>query len=168
MHLLMIVVALTLAAIIRFCTPSSSLNWTTRWQRSLFYFVFPPLLLLMTSLAVMVMGYHGQMWGWQSSWYGYLLSVGFVIFASISFIKLAYQGWQSLQVINRYPQTIVEGKLARILDISFPYSAQIGFWNPELVVSKGLLNTLDQDHLNAVIAHEQAHANYRDTFWFLS
>ena len=48
----------------------------------------------------------------------------------------------------------------------FPYSAQVGFWNCELVVSEGLLNSLDREHLNAVLAHEQAHVYYRDTFWF--
>lgn len=166
MHLLMMVVALLLAWIIRLYSPLSTLPWTSRWQRSLFYFVFPPLLVLMTAIAVMVMGCHGEMLGWQSSWYGYLSALGFVSFAIINLGKLAYQGWQSTQRIITYPQQIIEGKNARILDIYFPYSAQVGFWNPELVISKGLLNTLDKDHLNAVIAHEQAHADYRDTFWF--
>ncbi|HAC62177.1 MAG TPA: Zn-dependent protease with chaperone function [Cyanothece sp. UBA12306] len=166
MHLLMIIIALSLAGVIRFCTPLSLIGWTTRWQRSLFYFVFPPLLLLMTTVAIVVMGYHGTMLGWQSSLYSYLLAVTFLIFAIISLIKLAYQGWQSIKKINGYPEAIIAGKKARIIDIPVPYSAQIGFWNPEMVVSQELLNTLDQDHLMAVIAHEEAHANYQDTFWF--
>ncbi len=166
MHLLMIVVSLILAWSIRLYTPLSNISLRTRWQRSLFCFVFPPLLLLMTAIAVTIMGCHGKMLGWQSSWYGYLLAIGFLFFATICLGKLAYQGWQSLQKINNYPQKVIEGKTARLLDTSFPYSAQVGFWNPELVISEGLLTTLDKDHLNAVIAHEQAHAKYQDTFWF--
>jgi Zn-dependent protease with chaperone function len=46
------------------------------------------------------------------------------------------------------------------------FSAIIGFWHPEFVVSTGLLKTLDQVHIEAVIAHEKAHYYYRDTFGF--
>jgi hypothetical protein len=35
-----------------------------------------------------------------------------------------------------------------------------------LIVTQGLLNLLDQEHLQAVLAHEQAHQEYHDTFWF--
>ncbi|MGP0128096.1 MAG: M56 family metallopeptidase [cyanobacterium endosymbiont of Rhopalodia musculus] len=166
MHLLMIVVALILAWSIRLYTPLSHIPWTTRWQRSLFCFVFSPLLLLMTAIAVMVMGCHGKMLGWQSSWYGYLFAIGFLIFTTTSIVKLAFQGWQSIQTTNNYPQKIIEGKTVRLLDTSLPYSAQVGFWNSKLVISKGLLDTLDKDHFSAVVAHEEAHTQYRDTFWF--
>ncbi|WP_124971841.1 M56 family metallopeptidase [Aphanothece sacrum] len=166
MHLLMISIALFLALIIRLLVPVSIISSQNRWRRSLLYFVVPPLLLLMTVVAVISMGYHGQMLGWQASWSSYLLTLGFLSFAIIKGIQLSYQGWCSIQNIRHYPQGIIEGKKARILDFSFPYSAQIGFWKPELVISQGLLNTLDKDHVNAVIAHEEAHANYKDTFWF--
>ena len=33
-------------------------------------------------------------------------------------------------------------------------------------MSQGLIAALDSEHLSAVIAHEQAHVQYRDTFWF--
>ncbi|BBA79989.1 peptidase M56 BlaR1 [cyanobacterium endosymbiont of Rhopalodia gibberula] len=166
MHLLMIVVALILAWSVRLCTPLSHIPWTTRWQRSLFSFVFSPLLLLMTAIAVMVMGCHGKMLGWQSGWYGYLFAIGFLIFTATSIIKLAFQGWQSIQTTNNYPQKTIEGKTVRLLETSFPYSAQVGFWNSKLVISQGLLDTLDKEHLSAVVAHEEAHTQYRDTFWF--
>jgi Zn-dependent protease with chaperone function len=112
------------------------------------------------------MGYKGTMLGWRASWLSYLLAIGFVTFAVILVIKLSYQAWQSQQKIRIYPCQIVEGKIARILETNFPYSAQIGFLNPELVISKGLLTILDREHLKAVLAHEQAHYNNRDTFWF--
>ncbi|NET89293.1 MAG: M56 family metallopeptidase [Kamptonema sp. SIO1D9] len=74
--------------------------------------------------------------------------------------------WHSCQGLRSYSQLEVAGKIAHILDTNFPYSAQIGFWHSDLVVSKGLLQTLDKAHLQAVLAHEQAHDYYRDTFWF--
>jgi Zn-dependent protease with chaperone function len=166
MHLLIIVVALILAWSIRLYTPLSHIPWTTRWQQSLFCFVFSPLLLLMTGIAVVVMGCHGTMLGWQSGWYGYLFAIGFLIFTATSIVKLFFQGWQSIQTTNKYPQKTIEGKTVRLLDTSFPYSAQVGFWNSKLVISQGLLDTLDKDHFSAVVAHEEAHTQYRDTFWF--
>jgi beta-lactamase regulating signal transducer with metallopeptidase domain len=68
--------------------------------------------------------------------------------------------------LQPYPQTSIHGQSARILNVSFPYSAQIGFWRSQLVISQGLIELLDSEHLEAVLAHEKAHANYRDTFWF--
>jgi hypothetical protein len=41
------------------------------------------------------------------------------------------------------------GKNSRILDNPIPFSALIGFWQPELLVSQGLLNTLDSAQLQA-------------------
>ncbi|MEA5511679.1 M48 family metalloprotease [Crocosphaera sp. UHCC 0190] len=166
MHSLMILMALFLAWGIRLSFPLSLFPWMNRWQRSLVYFLAPPLLLLMTAIAVILMGYHGEMLGWPATRFSYLLSIIFFSFAFIKWIQLTCQGWYSTQKIQHYPQKTIKGYKARILDITFPYSAQIGFWQPELVVSQGLLDTLDNAHLNAVIAHEQAHANYHDTFWF--
>lgn len=166
MHLLMILTALGLAWGLRLFVPPLTENWMNRWQRSVFFFLFPPLLLLMTSVAVIVMGYHGQMFGLQAGWYSYLLAVGFLVVAIFSLFKLAYEAWQSVQRLSVHPQKSIIGKTARILDIAFPYSAQIGFWKPQLVISQGLLDTLDKEHLQAVLAHEQAHDDYHDTFWF--
>ena len=61
---------------------------------------------------------------------------------------------------------LMEGRTARILERPVLFCAQIGFWQPELVVSEGLLQTLTPEGLDAVFAHEQAHYYYRDTFWF--
>lgn len=166
MHLFIILLSLGLAYSIRSIVLPSTKNWRDRWQKSLFLFLCPPLLLLMTAIAVLWMGYQGKMLGVQAGILSYLLALIFVIAASFFLIKLAYQGWQSQKKINAYPLKIVEEKLVKILAIDFPYSAQIGFWQPKLVISQGLLNTLDREHLKAVLAHEQAHYSYRDTFWF--
>lgn len=166
MHLLMIITAIGLACLIRFLPLASTTSWQQKWQQVLFSFLFPPLLLLTTAIAVICMGYHGQMLGLQASWYSYSLAIGFLTVAVIFLVKLSYQGYNSLQTIYSYPQTTIAQKQARIINTSFPYCAQIGFWQPQLVISQGLIDSLDQEHLQAVLAHENAHHQYHDTFWF--
>ena len=52
------------------------------------------------------------------------------------------------------------------MDVSAVFSAQVGLWSSQLIVSRGLLAHLDSEHLAAVLAHEAGHQHYRDTFWF--
>jgi hypothetical protein len=106
------------------------------------------------------------MLGVEAGSVGCFISGGLILFASGSLLKLAVQGDRSIRQVRHYPQQVVENTTARILEFDLPYSAQIGFWKSELVISRGLLTTLDREHLAAVIAHEQAHVLYRDTFWF--
>jgi Zn-dependent protease with chaperone function len=166
MHLVMILVSLALAIYLRCGNCNYTGNWLERWQKGLLLFLFPQLLILMTALAIVCMGPQGKMVGLQAGWFSYLLALGFLGLAIFSVLKLAIEGWISLRQIRSYSQINLDGKLARILDKDFPFIAQIGFWQPELIVSQGLLNTLDKTHLDAVLAHEQAHYYYRDTFWF--
>ena len=56
MHLVMILIALLWAWIFRLPWQPESSNWQQRWLQTLFSFLFPPLLLLDTSLAVLYMG----------------------------------------------------------------------------------------------------------------
>ena len=58
------------------------------------------------------------------------------------------------------------GTLGRVVETAAVFSAQVGLWRSELVVSQGLLEHLNAEHLEAVLAHESGHAHYRDTFWF--
>lgn len=166
MHLIMILAALGLALSVRLSCKSSAGSWTERWARTLFFFLFPPLLLLMTALAVLFMGPQGRMIGLQASWFSYLLAIVFLLVAGASCLQLAWSAWRCVFQTRTYPSQELGGKLYRILDTPVLFSANIGFWQPELVVSLGLLNTLDKTQLDAVIAHEQAHYYYRDTFWF--
>ncbi|MDJ0714295.1 MAG: M56 family metallopeptidase [Prochloraceae cyanobacterium] len=166
MHFFMILTALALAVILRLLKLPIGKNWRQRWHRSLFVFLLPPLLLLMTVSSILCMGPQGHMLGLQASWLSYLLAGFFVGIAIILLLKLTYLGYLCERQVREYSQQLVAGKMARILEIDFPYSAQIGFWHSELVVSRGLLNSLDREHLKAVLAHEQAHYYYRDTFYF--
>jgi Zn-dependent protease with chaperone function len=166
MHLLTILIIITIAWIIRHGAISKNSSWSERWQTTLFLFLFPSLLLLITALAILYMGCHGVMLGVQAGSLGCAVAASLLLFAWGLLIKLAYQGHYSIQKLATYQQILIGEKQARIIDTELPYSAQIGFWNSQLVVSRGLLDTLDTEHLSAVLAHEQAHVHYRDTFWF--
>lgn len=166
MHLVMILVSLVLAIYLRCSNLNSTGNWTQRWQQALLLFLFPQLLIMMTALAIVCMGPQGKMVGLQAGWFSYLLALCFLAFTIVSLLKLASEGWCSLLKIREYSSINLDGKMARLLNTEVPFSAQIGFWKSELVVSQGLLQTLDKTHLDAVLAHEQAHYYYRDTFWF--
>lgn len=166
MHLIIVITAIGLGWYLRWQWSRPTGSWTQRWQRALLHFLLPPLLLFMTAIAVLGMGPKGQMLGLEAGWLSYILALGFVGFAGISVLRLAYQGWCSLQEIRTYARQSVAGKTARILDTNFPYSALVGFWQPELAITQGLFHTLDSAHLQAVLAHEQAHYDCHDTFWF--
>jgi Zn-dependent protease with chaperone function len=164
MHFLMLLIAGCLAWGLRL--------WTWRdqsplsWSKTLFRFVFPPLLLITTAWAIVSMGYQGTMFGLESGWLTFGLAIALVGCSLGVLIFRFYQARISLQQLQPYPQKSIHGQSARILNVSFPYSAQIGFWRSQLVISQGLIELLDSEHLEAVLAHEKAHANYRDTFWF--
>jgi Zn-dependent protease with chaperone function len=166
MHLIMILTSLSLAWLLRMMPISFVGNWDERWHKVLFLSLFPSLLLLMTSIAVICMGSQGQMLGIQASWISYSVAIIFLTIALGCLLKLSYQGYITIRQIRFYSQQTVLGKKTRVININFPYSAQIGFWRSQLVISQGLLDSLDREHLEAVLAHEQAHYFYKDTFWF--
>ncbi|XWK89569.1 MAG: M56 family metallopeptidase [Phormidium sp.] len=166
MHLIMIFSVLAFAWLLRTIDLPKAENWATRTSQTLLLFLFSPLLLLTTSFALLCMGASGQMIGLQTSWVGYLLALGFLGFSAVKFWQLIGEGLHTVSLIRSYPVQKLQGKNCRLFDTDIPYSALIGFWQPELVVSQGLLDSLAPDQLDAVIAHEEAHYYYRDTFWF--
>ena len=166
MHFLMIISAIFLSVGLRLIAPVVGRRWQESWQRSLFFFLFPSLLLSMTFVSIICMGYRGQMFGMTTGRFPYLLATIFCSSAIFLLLRHSLQAWQFIQQISRFPQIEIAGESARILDIDFPYIAQVGFWRSQLIVSRGLLNCLNQQHLNAVLAHEKAHRDCHDTFWF--
>lgn len=166
MHLLTILIVVVLAIVIRYQSTILIGGWSKRWYRNLLLFCFPALLMLTTAITILYMGCHGEMLGVKAGSVGCVISGSLILFAGGSLVKLAYQGDRFIRNLNNYPQQIIGKTIVRILDIDLPYSAQIGFWQSELVMSRGLFTILDDEHLAAVIAHEQAHLLYRDTFWF--
>ena len=166
MHLLMILTALAIAWSIRQIPVTIEGNWEQRWQRSLFGFLFPPLILLTTVLAVIVMGAQGEMLGFKATELGYWVGFAFLVSMGFYLGRLTYQAWLARKKITAYPEKFIRKTKASIIDLEFPYIAQVGLWQPKLVVSQGLLDILDKEQLEAVLAHEQAHLFYRDTFSF--
>jgi Zn-dependent protease with chaperone function len=166
MHLLMISATLGLIYCLRRQRIAASTSLMERWQRALRLFLLPPVLLLMTAVAILSMGPYGQMvWGWEG-WLSHELALAFLSFAGALGVKLAWEAKQTLKQIHCHSQIHLEGQPARLLNTTQLYCAQVGFWQPELVVSQGLIDKLDQDHLEAVLVHEQMHVQHRDTFWF--
>jgi Zn-dependent protease with chaperone function len=171
MHLILILAALIVACSVRLRWSVSCNNWTRRWERSLVLFLFPPLLLLATATAILFMGIGGQMLGIQilgieEGKLSYLLAVTYLTIAAFWLMKLAIDGIVFVKQIRSYPQQKIAGKTVRVLNTPALFSALVGFWKPEFAVTSGLLKALDAARLQAVIAHEQAHYYYRDTFWF--
>ncbi len=187
MHLQMIGLALAIAVMTRLVASNRSAeamsvrsgsiySWQLRWHRTLTAFVVPPLLLVATAVAVVAMGIStAHPWEGKLS---YALAVGFLTGAIALWAQLVWSVRNTLYEIRRYPQKPIkiysDGSggvesapvTGRILDAPAVFSAQVGLWSAELVVSQGLLEYLDDDHLAAVLAHESGHAYYRDTFWF--
>lgn len=166
MHLFTILIVFIIAWVMRSGSVLSQGTWQDRWRKALFLLLFPAMLILSTASAILYMGCHGAMLGVQAGSFGCAVSASIIILALGCLCRLAYQGSRSINQLVNYEQHSLEDTSARIIDTKLLYSAQIGFWQSELVVSSGLLATLDREHLQAVLAHEQAHVYYRDTFWF--
>jgi Zn-dependent protease with chaperone function len=166
MHLTLLLTAVLVAIAWRSTWAPLTTSWSQRWQSTLNAFLLPPALLLSTAIALLCMGPKGQMVRWWEGWGSYGLAISFLMVALGLGIRLALAGWRSLWQVQQYEQVEIQGKLGRLLPTETPFIAQVGFWQPELVISQGLLNTLDAAHLEAVLVHEEAHLDQRDTFWF--
>lgn len=166
MHLIMLCLALGFSLCVRLAWSESDGDWAKQWSATLLVFLLPPLLLLTTAIALLWMGPKGFMLGNQADWLSYSLACGFLLLTVLLCLKLGWAGWQMVRQLRTEPAIDLQGKTIHVVNLLTPYSAQIGFWNPELVMSRGLLDNLEQPHLNAILLHETAHHHYHDTFWF--
>jgi Zn-dependent protease with chaperone function len=167
-HLAMVVLAVGMAVGLRWLPWPTVGTWTQRWQCALIQFLLPPLLLLTTAIAIVFMGPQGQMVCPWEGWSSYSLAIAFLGGAVAWAVTLTAQAWKSVRQVQAYPQRAVHGYTSHVLDSQTPFVAQVGWWRSHLVISQGLLDTLDTDHLHAVLVHEQAHQTHHDTFWFFS
>ena len=166
MHLSLFLLAVAIACLSRFFSAPVGTTWSTRWRNTLSAFLLPPLLMLMTAIAVLCMGTEGRMLGLPVGWIGYLLAFSCFGVAAGLLLRLGWLAGRSLRQVQAYPTQVLEGAIGSVLDTPQLFAAQVGFWQPKLVVSQGLLTQLTPDQLAAVLTHEQAHVYYRDTFWF--
>ncbi len=181
MHLCLMFCAIGVACCVRLVGQrSSSSVWLSRWQQTLGLFLFSPLLLVVTAIAVLQMGKAGRMLGLPVGEIGFSWALSFLGVAMGVLLWRFGQAWRSMQKIWQYPTVNLPNNLPNIalqdptpqnrmgylLDTDLPFAAQVGFWRSNLVVSRGLLAHLSAQHVTAVLTHEHAHAHYRDTFWF--
>jgi len=136
------------------------------WGAALSAFLIPPILSLLTAVAVINMGIHGRMFALPVGQVGYGLGLGYLGFALGLLGWQGWQGWRSRQSIRRLESIDLGHSSGRLLSTPQLFAGQVGFWSPELVLSQGLLAELDPEQINAVLSHEQAHCHYRDTFWY--
>ncbi|HAN45593.1 MAG TPA: Zn-dependent protease with chaperone function [Cyanobacteria bacterium UBA8156] len=163
MHGVVLALALGLAWGIR-CYPVTATGaWGQRWRRALAQLVTPPLFILMAAMAVIWMGPTGQMGDPISFW----LARGVWLAAGAGLGYLGWQGGRTVRRLKQHPEVTVPGfGPVREIPSEVPFAAQMGFWHSQTVVATGLQQCLDAEHLTAVLWHERAHAQYRDTFWF--
>ncbi len=171
MHLHMIGIAVVAAVTGRLLYRQVGIShcWQTRWHLALTAFVVPPLLLLATAVSILAMGVGGTPHVWEGT-LSYGLSLAFVLVGLGLWLRLVWLAHRALREVHRSPKTLIKAmqvrSVGRVIDVPTVFSAQVGVWPSELVVSRGLLAHLDEEHLEAVLAHEMGHAYYRDTFWF--
>ena len=169
MHLFLLLTALSIAFLVRVISQFNCFNdrkHSKHWGISLFFFAFPPLVLLMTCITIILMGYHGEMWGIKASKFSYDLALSYIFISVIYLVKNFIDLYRLHQLTKQYSSQYIGNKKVKIIETSFPYAAQIGFWRSQLVVSQGLMDLLSEEHLQAVIAHETAHETYKDPFFF--
>ena len=172
MHLQMIGLAAAMAIGIRLLVrlAPDKADWTTRWRIALTAFIAPPLLLLATAIAIVAMGTSGLP-RWEG-WLSFAIATGFAIAAAFWWLQIVWLAVETQRQIKQHPEQSICCEMqgnrikGRVVETSAIFSAQVGLWKSELVVSRGLLEHLDAAHLEAVLAHESGHAHYRDTFWF--
>jgi Zn-dependent protease with chaperone function len=176
-HLIMLISGWSVALLLRAkIYQNYAQSWNERWNAALLHFLLPPLLLVTTAIALLWMGPIGQMvHGWQG-WLTYGWAIGFLAMLLMAGLHLFAEAWRSMQQIRQYPTTQISSgnnlietpisQAARLIPLELPFVAQIGLWQPQLVISQGLLTLLQPQHLEAVLVHEAAHKHYRDTFWF--
>ncbi|MEO1622969.1 MAG: M56 family metallopeptidase [Cyanobacteria bacterium J06632_3] len=169
LHMLAVAVAISVLARLLYRRIDASRSWQMRWHLALTAFVVPPLLLLATTVAILLMGVGGTVYAWDGL-LSYGLSLAFVLLALALWLQLSWLTHKTLREIRRSPKSLIEAggvrSVGRVMDLSAVFSAQVGVWSSELVMSQALLTHLDEPHLEAVLAHEMGHAHYRDTFWF--
>ena len=178
MHLHMVGLALGGAIAIRFAgffslmqVSQRTMLWSTRWRRAVMAFVVPPLLLIATATAIISMDGATSYLPLEEL-FSHVLSVVFLWIGLLVWMHIGWAACRTQLLVMKVPAREIENTerthlaIGRVIDVPVLFSAQIGLWSSELVVSKGLIEHLDDDHLAAVLAHESGHAHYRDTFWF--
>mgnify|MGYP001296105042 CR=1 FL=1 len=175
MHLILLAGVVGMALLIRWSSivKRPAFPKAQDWQGTIVALILPGVLLLSSAVAILIMGHHGRMWGlpvngvacWMAK-----LSLGWAVCHGI---RLGWEQWklerwlQTLPLLE--PWDLPEGVLppetiVYYLDLPQIMAGQTGVFRSRIVVSEGLLS-LPTDQIQAVLAHEQAHFQYRDNLW---
>lgn len=147
-------------------------SWRESWSWAIGAIVVPALWCLIALVAVGVMGTHGTMFGYAVSAIGLWISAAFLATLIILLVALFGRAWQIQRDLQHYPQiNVISTPLNQTLTlrtIASPpwFAGQVGIAQPELTIGRSLLTQLSPDQLDAILAHECAHAHYRDTLTF--
>jgi Zn-dependent protease with chaperone function len=147
-------------------------SWRERWSWAIGAIVVPALWCLIAIGAVGVMGTHGTMFGYSVSAIGLWVGAGLLLTMTLLLIALLGRAWQIQRDLQHYPETdFTSATLNQTLTlraITSPpwFAGQVGIVRPELTIGRSLLTQLTPDQLDAIVAHECAHAHYRDTLTF--
>lgn len=167
MHLGFILWAMGTAAVVRWAWRPGVGSWQVRWWRAVLALGYPLGLLLSTALAILGMGHHGTMLGWAVSPLGCRVSqLGLGLGLLVLLYGLFQVGWTAWHWRQYAWVELPQGSRARLVETPVPWAAQVGFWRAALVVSRGWLDQLSPAEQTIILAHEQAHAHYRDPLWF--
>jgi hypothetical protein len=80
----------------------------------------------------------------------------------IHHLRMLRESWR----LQRQWQRLSEcGDGYRIVDTALPLACTIGLQHPEIYLSRGLLEQLEQRDIDIIVAHEQAHLKRRDNLW---
>ncbi|WP_035985919.1 M56 family metallopeptidase [Leptolyngbya sp. KIOST-1] len=172
MHSSLIVLTILLAVVWRWLGESSAgrspdAPWQDRWESTLRAFCLPPLTVLLVASAVLSMGHHGTMLGWSVSPVGCWVSLGVLCWFSGVLVYSLGRALVAHGRLRRYPTiALPQGGVARCVPGAVPMAAQVGLWRSSLLVSQGWLDHLTPAEQRAMLAHEQAHADFHDPLWF--
>ncbi|MFH7244160.1 MAG: M56 family metallopeptidase [Spirulina sp.] len=170
MHLGLLCLTITVAAVVRWRWKPGLGTWSQRWWWAVLALCCPIFGLFSTAIAILGMGHHGTMLGWAVGPTGCRISQLVLIGGLMAGLYGVFQaGWTTWRW-RQYPLTqLPQGIPARLIDTEVPIAAQVGFWRSALMVSRGWLDQLSSEEQAMVLAHEQAHAYYRDPlgFWLL-
>lgn len=168
MHSSLLLLTLAIAVVWRWQwrSPAGG-SWQKRWQSALTAFCLPPLMVVLAAGAILYMGHHGTMIGWSVSPLGCWVSRGILgLLGGIVIYALGHAAKTEWWLQQQTRVALPTGGQARCLEINVPVAALVGVRSASLLVSRGWLEQLTLAEQQAIVAHEQAHADYGDPLWF--
>jgi hypothetical protein len=167
MHSSLLLLTVAIAVVWRWQWRSPTGSWRLRWQSALTAFCLPPLMVVLAAGAVLYMGHHGTMMGWSVSPMGCWVSRGVLgWFGGVGVYALGQAAKTEWWLRHQATVSLPTGGQARCLEIDLPVAALVGLSPASLLVSRGWLEQLTLAEQQAMVAHEQAHADYGDPLWF--